>query len=194
MDIIVFDLGGVCIFNFQTIGKIALHYHLKEDDVYAEYMRSDIPLMEGAVTTKEWWKTASEKFGLDSDADPLVDLFTPYPNSPVLALVDELRSRGKRVVCGSNTCEGHWQKMNACASLESHFDRCYLSQRMGLAKPDVRFFDYILRAEGVKASDALFIDDTKANIEGAEKAGMRGFLFRDEFSWAALDKLRSIVL
>jgi len=84
--------------------------------------------------------------------------------------------------------------MNACASLESHFDRCYLSQRMGLAKPDVRFFDYILHTEGVEASRALFIDDTKANIEGAEKAGMRGFLFRDEFSWAALDKLRSIVL
>ena len=49
MDIIVFDLGGVCIFNFQTIGKIALHYHLNEADVYAEYMRSDIPLMEGGV-------------------------------------------------------------------------------------------------------------------------------------------------
>ena len=78
MDIIVFDLGGVCIFNFQTIGKIALHYHLKEDDVYAEYMRSDIPLMEGSITTKDWWKTVSGKFGVDSDADPLVDLFTPY--------------------------------------------------------------------------------------------------------------------
>ena len=39
MDIIVFDLGGVCIFNFQTIGKIALHYHLKEEEVYAQYMR-----------------------------------------------------------------------------------------------------------------------------------------------------------
>ena len=194
MNLIVFDLGGVCIFNFQTIGKIALHYHLNEDDVYAEYMRSDIPLMEGSMTTKEWWKAASEKFGVEADADPLVDLFTPVPNPPVLEIADELRKRGKRVVCGSNTCEGHWQKMNACASLESHFDRCYLSQRMGLAKPDVRCFDYILRSEGVNARDALFIDDTRANIEGAEKAGMRGFLFRDEFSWSAVDKLRSIVL
>jgi FMN phosphatase YigB (HAD superfamily) len=185
----IFDLGGVCIFNFQTLGKIASTYHLEEQVLIDYYMTFDRDLMEGTVTTKQLWVEAAKKYGLDEGADPLVDLFTVYANTPLLEQIRRMKQAGIRVVCGSNTCEPHWLKMEKAGDLEQLFDACYLSQRMHLSKPDPRFFQEILKKEQVEAKDAIFIDDTKANTESAEKLGLRTIWYHDDFIWSALDKV-----
>lgn len=194
MKLTIFDLGGVCVFNFQTIGKMARKYHIDEEVLLSEYMKDDEALMKGLLTTDAWWRKMAALFSVDSAANPLADEFAPYPNTPVLETIREMRKRGLRVVCGSNTTEPHWVRMNEAGHLESLFDACYLSQRMHLAKPDPAFFTAILRAEKVAPSDVLFIDDTPENVRAAESLDIHTLLFQNTFSWSAVDKLRSLVL
>lgn len=198
MKLFIFDLGGVCIFNFQTIGKIAHHYHIDETFLHDNFFAIEEKIMEGTLTEKAWWLSVTEtlrgKMSLDENANPLIDLFTPRKNDVVLDLILQMKQNGAHVVCGSNTCENHWKLMNACGNLENVFDTCYLSQRMHIAKPKKEFFEYILAKENVRACDAFFVDDMKANVESANAVGLQTLLFQDTPSWSAYDKLKSLVL
>jgi len=58
-----------------------------------------------------------------------------------------------------------------------HFDAIYASHIMGIAKPDVEFYQHILQSEKVQAEDAFFTDDLEVNIIAAKSIGMHAVLF-----------------
>jgi len=59
------------------------------------------------------------------------------------------------------------------------FDAMIISAEVGVVKPDARIFQIALDQFKVRAKEAMFVDDFKENIEGCEKVGMQGLLFRD---------------
>ena len=52
------------------------------------------------------------------------------------------------------------------------FDKMYLSHELGLRKPDIKIFDYILKEQKLKAEEVFFIDDSPQHIAGAKKIGI----------------------
>ncbi|MBQ3383934.1 MAG: HAD family phosphatase [Erysipelotrichaceae bacterium] len=66
-----------------------------------------------------------------------------------------------------------------------YFDGTVVSALEKVMKPDVRIYQILLDRYGLKAEECLFIDDVQRNIAGAEKAGIRGYLFDGN-----VDKLR----
>lgn len=66
-----------------------------------------------------------------------------------------------------------------------YFDGTVVSALEKIMKPDVRIYQILLDRYGLKAEECLFIDDVERNIRGAEKAGIRGYLFDGN-----VDKLR----
>ncbi len=66
-----------------------------------------------------------------------------------------------------------------------YFDGTVVSALEKIMKPDVRIYQILLDRYGLKAEECLFIDDVARNIKGAEKAGIRGYLFDGD-----VDKLR----
>jgi putative hydrolase of the HAD superfamily len=59
------------------------------------------------------------------------------------------------------------------------FDYIIISAEVGVAKPDPKIFQIALEQAGVGPSEAVFVDDFYANIEGCEKVGMKGIHFKD---------------
>lgn len=57
--------------------------------------------------------------------------------------------------------------------ISAYFDSLFLSYRMGICKPDPKIFEMALVADGMKADETLFIDDSMKNIRAAESVGMR---------------------
>ena len=57
--------------------------------------------------------------------------------------------------------------------MEELFDRCYLSYKIGLTKPDPAIFHYLLKEEGLQAGECLFLDDGAKNIETATALGFQ---------------------
>jgi HAD superfamily hydrolase (TIGR01509 family) len=52
------------------------------------------------------------------------------------------------------------------------FDKMYLSHELGLRKPDVKIFEYILNEQKLKAEEVFFIDDSPQHIASAKKIGI----------------------
>lgn len=57
------------------------------------------------------------------------------------------------------------------------FDAFVLSSNIGLIKPAIEVFEYTAAQLGVPADECVMIDDLLKNVDGAERAGMRGLVF-----------------
>ncbi|MFS2225326.1 glucose-1-phosphatase [Pantoea sp. B65] len=91
----------------------------------------------------------------------------------VIARMHALRAQGDRVVILSNTNRLHcsyWP--SEYPQVEQAADKLYLSQDMGLRKPDAAIYQQVLQQEGVTADQAVFFDDNLANIEAARALGI----------------------
>lgn len=95
----------------------------------------------------------------------------------VIDIMHKLREQGHRVVILSNTNRLHttfWP--DEYPEVKAAADHIYLSQEMGMRKPEARIYQAVLQAEGFTASDAVFFDDNADNIEGVSQCGMTSIL------------------
>ncbi|WP_414165408.1 glucose-1-phosphatase [Superficieibacter sp. BNK-5] len=95
----------------------------------------------------------------------------------VIAIMHKLREQGYRVVVLSNTNRLHttfWPE--EYPEIRSAADHIYLSQDLGMRKPEARIYQQVLQAEGFSAEDAVFFDDNADNIEGAKLLGITSIL------------------
>jgi len=97
--------------------------------------------------------------------------------SDVIGIMHKLRAQGHRVVVLSNTNRLHttyWPEQYP--EIQAAADHIYLSQEMGMRKPEARIYQQVLSLEGFSADDAIFFDDNADNIAGAEQLGITSIL------------------
>ncbi len=58
------------------------------------------------------------------------------------------------------------------APIDGMFRKCFLSYEMKALKPSEKFYKEVVAQIGIPAEQMLFIDDSKANVEGAVAAGL----------------------
>lgn len=61
-------------------------------------------------------------------------------------------------------------------TLDAYFTKSWYSNEVGLRKPGTEIFEFALKEENLVAAETLFIDDTFANIETAQKLGFKTHL------------------
>jgi len=95
----------------------------------------------------------------------------------LLAFIHSLRPTMK-----TGMISNAWDDLRAYLAREKitdAFDTIVISAEVGRAKPDPEIYRLALEQAQVEPHEALFVDDVQANIEGCERVGMRGILFRD---------------
>lgn len=98
----------------------------------------------------------------------------------VITLFQKLREEGHRVVVLSNTNRLHldfWPQHYP--EIEANTDAMYLSQNLGMRKPEPEIFQHVLEKEGFTADQAVFFDDVAENIEAARVAGIEAVWVED---------------
>ncbi|RLM23218.1 glucose-1-phosphatase [Brenneria alni] len=98
----------------------------------------------------------------------------------VINIMQQLRKEGHRVVILSNTNRlhcSHWPVL--FPEVEEATDRLYLSQDIGLRKPEAAIYHYVLTQEGVTPDQAIFFDDNPANVAAAQTLGIHSILVTD---------------
>jgi len=59
------------------------------------------------------------------------------------------------------------------------FETVVISAEVGVMKPEARIYSIALEQAGVKAEEAVFVDDVQINIDACQQIGMKGVLFND---------------
>lgn len=95
-------------------------------------------------------------------------------------LIQDIHKSGKKMYLLSNISKGFeegYSNVEWINNLFGCFDGLVLSGPIGIAKPCVDVFEYLLKKYGLNREECLFIDDNEMNIEGAKKANIKGYLF-----------------
>lgn len=176
---IVFDLGGVLI---ELDGPPLLREWIKEDITLEENKRrwGRCPSVEafekGQLSVPEFVRGVIRDLQLDVEEAAFLERFVRWPAGlypGVLGLLEALR---REYVLGffSNTSELHWPRIMHEMQLADKFDYCFASFQIARYKPDVASFRYVAQKMKMQAHDILFLDDSAANVDAAQEAGMQG--------------------
>jgi HAD superfamily hydrolase (TIGR01509 family) len=104
-------------------------------------------------------------------------------NESVMATLRQVRARIKMVLV-TNATDRLMSDLNAL-DLIGQFDAIINSSDVGFAKPSRAIFDAALREIGVRAEQAIFVDDQIANIEAASSLGICSHRFVDASTLAS---------
>lgn len=134
------------------------------DDEVKESIRSRVPdeLKDIACTVYDNW----------------VNNLIPVPGME--KLIQDIHKSGKKMYLLSNISKGFeagYSNVEWINNLFECFDGLVLSGPIGIAKPGVDVFEYLLKKYELNREECLFIDDNEMNIEGAKKANIKGYLF-----------------
>ena len=105
----------------------------------------------------------------------------PGPVADMPQLVDELHARGVPLYAITNFSHEFWLPFRAReAAMFDRFRGIVVSGDEKLVKPDPAIYRLALDRFGLRAADAVFIDDNEANVAGAAAVGLHALHFTDE--------------
>jgi putative hydrolase of the HAD superfamily len=100
------------------------------------------------------------------------------PMPDVLSIVAAVKARAKVAVLTNNhTLVREHLDVLFPELFELCGEDCYVSAQFGAAKPDPEVYLRCVAAVGARPEETLFVDDSKANVDGAVAAGLAGHLF-----------------
>lgn len=106
-----------------------------------------------------------------------------------LDTIQRLRHEGYRVCLLSNTNPFffEWAESEAFDShghpIRDYFDSIYVSFQCKLLKPTREIYEHVLRSEGIRPEQLLFIDDSERNTEAAAALGIRTLHVETNADW-----------
>ncbi|MFA1240461.1 glucose-1-phosphatase [Serratia odorifera] len=177
----IFDLGNVIVdIDFKRVLGVwsnlsgtplaVLNERFTMGDVFQQHERGEISDQQFAASLCEEMGIALSFEQFSTGWQAVFVALRPE----VIAIMQRLRNEGHRVVVLSNTNRLH------CNYWPQHYpevataaDAMYLSQDIGLRKPDPAIYQYVLEAEHTPAEQAVFFDDHPANVSAAQAVGIK---------------------
>ncbi len=176
--VLLFDLGGVIV-PWRGIEALMAHTGVSRAEVIAILAASDVfnAYETGQCDDETFSKEMVCLFDYKLSLSEFSDLWNSWVKPPFPDILDTLSSLKSEytLACLSNTNALHWAHLSRMFDLNETFDYCFASHLIHVAKPDPRSFTIPLETMGVKASDVLFFDDTKINVEAASQEGLTAY-------------------
>ena len=186
--VVIFDWGGVFMRTEDYTPRHNWDNRLGKPFGTVESIVHGIPEWRsaqlGEISTQAYWMAVQGKLSLTLEETHQLAREFYKGDSLDLALVNfikELRAEGIPVGLMSNNIP-ELQKELQDLNLIQHFTEVVLSANIGIMKPDPGAYEAILRKLNATSHQAIFIDDSLENIEGAEAIGMKGIHFSPEIN------------
>ena len=155
-------------------GTFALYKEVN-DGVWREYE-------QGTLTKKQLMQVRFvrflERMGLRADAEKLNGIYfeklshTGYLLDGAREFLNALHMRGKIYLITNGTPAAQYGRLES-VGLRDFFDGIYISDEIGYAKPDRRFFEYVLCDAAIRPEECVVIGDSlSSDITGAVNAGL----------------------
>lgn len=176
--LMVFDCFGVI--SSEVADKWLYSFFSKEE---AEAIHKGIitDADAGRISDKELFEEISKLTGVAPEQILRDWLDLSVIDREVVKIIAELREK-YTVVLLSNAFTPFIGRIFKENDLDGCFDRMFISDKLGMAKPDPEIFKHVLSEMNVCPEDATMIDDNATNISVAASVGMNTILFKDAFS------------
>jgi len=132
----------------------------------------------GLISRETYVQAISELTGQPLEELRRVDLRSFVRNDALLAFAQTLRPHYK-IGLLSNISAHTMERFFATPERTQLFDDVVISSEVGLIKPYPAIFELAAVRLGVKPEEAVVIDDTEDNCEGAQKTGMQAIHYVD---------------
>jgi len=178
-DVLLFDLGGVLIdfAGFEEMRRL-LPQVSDRSEIRDRWIHSaSVQLFErGDITPEEFARRLVEEFHLELSAEEFLREFVSWARGPYPGALPLLRrlQNSHRIACLSNSNELHTPLHRA--SIHPHMDSYYFSDEIGMVKPDLEIFEYVIRDLAVGPRRIAFFDDTPVNVEAARECGLNAHI------------------
>jgi HAD superfamily hydrolase (TIGR01509 family) len=179
---VYFDLGGVIVRtgDREPRTKLAERLGMSYEELAKAVFENESSLRAslGTVSPQEHWVDVIQRLGLPlSEADSVRQEFFAGDTLD-LDLINFLRSLRPKYRTG--LLSNAWSDMREYLvgqKIDDAFDQLIISAEVGIMKPDVRIYRLALEKLGVAPAEAVFVDDSIVNIEGARAVGMYAIQF-----------------
>ena len=180
---VFFDLGGVILRTEYQAPRERLAERLNmtyEDLVRLVFEnKSSQQASIGTISPEQHWDEVLRLMHLPADQKDIVRNEFFGGDLLDVNLVDFIRSLRPGLKTG--LISNAWLDLRdyiTSQHFEDAFDEMSISAEVGVMKPDAGIYQMALAGVGVSPAEAVFVDDTARNVEGANAVGMHGILFK----------------
>jgi putative hydrolase of the HAD superfamily len=182
---IIFDIGKVLVSfepdeNMKRLGlredeRKAVNAVLFENELWDmadEGVYSSEEILRRAIAGAPEYESAVRRAwdGVGGSIE-LLDYAVPW--------MDDLKSRGYHLYILSNYGEHTLEKTRHKMAFLPYMDGVLFSCHCKRMKPQREIYEKLLKDFGLEASESVFLDDRKVNVDGAAACGIYGILFKD---------------
>ena len=185
---IIFDLGGVLLdidykLTFSKLSEI-MGVDIRTDHIPAHIYKIILGYEKGEINTETFlWNLQKVSTRLTPQPDKLIKAWNAMLlgwNSNRFQFLDELRAKyNLYLVSNTNDLHLEWirkdlKKNHKISDFDTKFFiKSYYSNTMKKRKPEIAFYEKILKDLQIKAEETLYIDDNLENIERARSLGLK---------------------
>jgi putative hydrolase of the HAD superfamily len=178
---VLWDFGGVILSSpFEAFAAYERERGLPEgflrqlnatnpdSNAWAKLERSEVDL-EGFA---ELYEAEADAAGHRIDAGAVLALLSGEVRPAMVQALRRIREEGLAQACLTNNVAGTEAVRPDVAEVMALFDTVLESSKLGVRKPDPRFYDLALEAVGVAPTEAVFLDDLGINLKPARALGI----------------------
>lgn len=175
LNTIYFDLGNVLLaFDWKkTFERILVRSALSREDMRKRFLQARYVQYElDQITTDEFFSDLTRLLEYRGSKEELQEILT-HIFSPIdhhVALARRLKARYRLGII-SNTNRAHADFFEARYDFLDIFEVRIYSHVVRARKPDRKIYDLALSSMNATASESLFIDDLKENVDAARNLG-----------------------
>lgn len=182
---VIFDLGGVLVrtADFTPRQRLAERFGMSLNELMELVFGKDsgTQAQRGEISLEQHWQNVRQALQLTPRG--LLDFQAEFWSKDVLDtdLVDYIRQLHctYRTALLSNAFSDLRQVITERLNFADIFDTMVISSEVGLTKPDLRIYHLVLQRLDLQPGEAVFVDDFKSNIQGAQAVGMHAIRFLD---------------
>ena len=197
---VIFDIGGV-LTEYEERQFYVLRGYSEEmaDRLYLATMRSghwvqfDLGILSQREIVGLFQQTDPEI--ADDIAEALSDVsLLVRKREAAIPWIRAVRAAGYRALYLSNFSEQAHRECHEALSFVGEMDGGIFSFQDHLVKPGEEIYRHLMQMHGLTPQECVFIDDTRRNLDTAERLGMHVIQYRDQQQaerelWSLLGKI-----
>jgi putative hydrolase of the HAD superfamily len=178
---VLWDFGGVILSSpFEAFASYEREHGLPEGflrqlnatnpdtNAWARLERSEVDLGGFA----ELYEAEAAAAGHRVDAEAVLALLSGELRPAMVQALRRIRGEGLVQACLTNNVAGMESVRPELGEVMEIFDAVLESSKLGVRKPDPRFYDLALEAVDVQPTEAVFLDDLGINLKPARALGI----------------------